>query len=215
MTTDSIPVSDALECVRKHYPALPAWLQDEHAKHRVISSSGRGSGVRASTTASARKPPAISSTGANTARFLMPNPTQLRDLAERLERATGPDRELDVRIHMLVNPPVGVIVNGMGANRFLACAQETGDWEGAGRAIDALRITSSIDAAVALTERLLPEMCWTIDSNQGLCTAKLFCDGDEGEGGWWDEVWHIGANAALALLRAMVTAMIAKEEGNG
>lgn len=69
--------------------------------------------------------------------------TDLLELAERLERATGPDRELDKAIHGLLFPPRPVATDedqpppGFGSG-FLS-----GDYWGSG-------YTSSIDAAMTL-----------------------------------------------------------------
>lgn len=131
---------------------------------------------------------------------------KLRSLAHRLEKVTGPDREIDTDIAIMFKAiPKGFLIcnEGDAFQRYIAQHDIVEFWQ-------APAYTASIDAAVSLVERIAPEYCWTVDSNGGLCSAKLFHDGDEGEDGWWDIGWHVGATPALAILRALVAALIAQ-----
>lgn len=67
----------------------------------------------------------------------MTDPAILRDLLERIEAATGPDRELDYLI-----------------------ANSIGDW---GPVDDPFPLTASIDAALALVEKMLPGCLWEVN----------------------------------------------------
>ena len=70
--------------------------------------------------------------------------TTLTSLRERVEKATGPDREIDVEIFFEL------------------------DWTGQGDARTAPEYTSSIDAVVALIERELPGWAW----KEGTCCVS-------------------------------------------
>jgi hypothetical protein len=77
--------------------------------------------------------------------------SELAKLIERVEQATGPDRELDAAIlkHLGGDPWAGRVRFPSGEGR----------WYDGGSS----DITASIDAALALTDRLLPTgWCWKI-----------------------------------------------------
>lgn len=137
----------------------------------------------------------------------------LPDLLERIEAATGSDRELDGRIWCAIN----------GYN-FVA-------WDGAGvvyrfrepgiRHMDAAHVqpvTRSVDSALALVERVLPGWTFTIARHYGHDnpTGPFYADmasvewiqdlpGTEGQ-----QAEAYGATPALALLSALLKALIAK-----
>lgn len=116
----------------------------------------------------------------------------LAELLERVKAATGPDRELDGDIAEAFGPHW----NGRDLTRGQAPA-----------------VTRSIDAAMALVERMLPG--WRV---------QLFERDPEDGGGWnarlkrrspWDlvaldEVAPLPRTAPLALLAALLSALIAK-----
>lgn len=126
---------------------------------------------------------------------------QLRALAERLEKATAPDREIDVRALVTFSKPEGIVCNGMDADEFLARAAACNDWITAGSVLRAPHCTSYIDAALALVERLLPGM---------ECCVTRRKDGT----GWSSvgEVQKFAPTPALAILRALVAALISSAE---
>lgn len=119
------------------------------------------------------------------------------DLIERLEKATGPDRELDEMISatlfsehefmQLKDAPEGV-----------GCMMYR--WPD-GQQVSVLRATSSIDAAVKLCELKLPEHTWGINP-----TAANVYDGDPHQG---FAVYH--KTAPIALCIAILRALQAKE----
>lgn len=135
----------------------------------------------------------------------------LRDLLVRVEAATGPDRELDGRIWA-----------GISAVKYL-------EWDGAGvlwqESSGGLRhqtdsriplFTASIDAVVALIERVLPEGAWGCGLNVHHRTPNAHIHIHDGKG---DFITFFSsppttATPALALLAALLKALIAMEEQN-
>ncbi len=154
--------------------------------------------------------------------------SKLEELIAELEKATGPDRELDARIAATLEPhrfdapgftPIRPIPNfwldkSEGAIRF----------EGGGlmdtRFFPA--VTASVDAAVALVNRVLPGWHWTISNNN-----RRFTD-QEWKGPWAsissdefnnDVPGHeddyfdaFVATPALSILTAVLRAKLAQEE---
>ena len=110
----------------------------------------------------------------------------LRALKERCEAAPGPDRELD---HDL-------IVHFAGAGNLMAMLRH-------------YPLTSSIDAALALVDRMLPNAIWTIQADY--CAIRVLTDTDVAEfkhgfcGGG-------GKLTPLAVLTAMFAALISRAE---
>lgn len=95
---------------------------------------------------------------------------QIADLITKLESATGPSRELDGEIH-----------NGLHGTQYLrSTASVTGfftsETDNGCPSVD--HYTASIDAAVALVERVLPGWHWTISNNN-----RRFTD-QEWKGPW-------------------------------
>ena len=128
--------------------------------------------------------------------MIMPNPT----LLERVEAASGPDRELDAVLWLAFTP---------GATRRTLHVphwqrpydiDETRDEKG--RLIIVPSYTSSLDAALALVERVLPGWLWMVASadppNRLPARVELWT-GDE-------EVRASAATPALALLAALLKA---------
>ena len=122
----------------------------------------------------------------------MESARDLTDILARLEAATGPDQELDK-----------LIGAALGSNPHI-----TGPVSAAGVGITRYdHITASLDAALALVERVLPGWAWAIfgpDPSFGLpmCEASL-APGDAFSGVKVD-----GPTPALALLIAMTRALI-------
>lgn len=71
-------------------------------------------------------------------------------LIERLEKATGPDREIDAMILVVEEPRIFDLLPY---------------WTPEERENIVPRYTESIDAAVALVERVLPEKAWAVNGN--------------------------------------------------
>lgn len=100
----------------------------------------------------------------------------LADLIERLEKLEGPDRETDQAIDLFFNPTASVWSPKWwsGApNEFLIWgSEEAGDLDY--RHIDDL--TSSLDAAIALVERVLPGWGWRVATCSVSDDAWVFPD---------------------------------------
>ncbi|MAZ17867.1 MAG: hypothetical protein CL535_16250 [Ahrensia sp.] len=81
--------------------------------------------------------------------------TDYSDIIDRLEKADGPSRELDSRVWVAANPDDLIIENDQHHG------QGTVQFSGGGFARDRFKLcemyTASLDAAIALTEKLLPE----------------------------------------------------------
>jgi len=122
----------------------------------------------------------------------MPNTASTSDLEAllaRVEKATGPDRELDVAIRLALFPPAGRPA-----------------W---------LPYTASLDACQALQEQLLPKWSWSVMHRHGESgpyavarTARVV--GDDVQG--FDAVHD---KAPLAWLAAILSALIARSQEHG
>ncbi|KLK91377.1 hypothetical protein AA309_19950 [Microvirga vignae] len=132
--------------------------------------------------------------------------SKLSELLKRIEAAEGPDRELDYEIWAALH---GWKIKHNGMARFF----QTPDGHDSVRALRAPKLTSSLDAAIALLERMLPgwhyEMACkmtrpfphytTMLTNQWASYAAPRFTGQS------------ESNQALALLSALLSALIAKE----
>lgn len=133
----------------------------------------------------------------------------LQGLLERVEGAGGPDRELDADLMIQFEAPGSVKVK-----------QKTGGWTTAhpkyakgamnymivGKTKYPDQYTSSVDAALALVERVLPE--WQVYMEvlrpaNGGCRASVEPNLASG--------WRRGATLPLAILSALLRALIAKD----
>ena len=131
----------------------------------------------------------------------------LRDIAERLERAEGPDKLLDCSIALLggiLNPPPllsgRVMVSELGDG--LVCVEE----DGMRHYYPAPEVTTSLDAAIAFTEAVLPKkhVRQTTRMKDGSYAALVYGDS------FREEV--ADDNECVALLTAVIRALIAIEE---
>jgi len=135
--------------------------------------------------------------------------TKHSDLIARLEALTGPDMEVDWDIGLNVGGMKSVRTFGMAGNWFDRCVDETS------LSVSMPDYTASIDAAVALCERVLPGWRWGITQGTE--------DDDEVQGNVWPETtpftayldsYGYHANPAIALLIAILKALDAKETAN-
>lgn len=145
---------------------------------------------------------------------MKPDLATLRDLATRLERAMGPDRDLNARIdaafcnHGMARPSAS-------KPGFVVVRYENST--GTHRASD---YTGSLDAVATLHERLLPGWSWqlrvncTRDGDETYANAQVWqpCDPRDDDRQIY---WASGPDTqpALAWLRAIVAALIAQAEG--
>lgn len=144
-----------------------------------------------------------------------PAPSTLQDLLARVEAATGPGRELDMRIAYglrLVDPEA--IWNGR--SFYEAVDQFPDDVRGITNCWPLGIYTASLDAAVALVERELPEGCLWKVGRAG--AAEIYGPGHRLPGGestgYHDEAMFAGDadTPALALLAALLKALIAQQD---
>lgn len=129
---------------------------------------------------------------------------RLRELSERLEKATGPDRQLGVDIRVALGTlevdENGYFVepdDGYFFGQRIPCHEDP---------------TASIDAALALFERLLPEMKPRLDfdARSRCCLYRetgMTIGAMAGDWSFYAEAETI----PIAILRALVAALITKE----
>lgn len=111
--------------------------------------------------------------------------TTLRDLEKRLEEATGPDRALGFKLSIALQAP-----------KYDGTAEQ---WFG-----NKSDPTRSIDAAIDLVERVLPDAEWFIEGPKPSVVTLHGVDVDED--------LHVAASPALALCLALIRALIARGE---
>jgi hypothetical protein len=145
---------------------------------------------------------------------MTPNAQSLEGLIERVKAATAQDRELDCQIAYALNYEV----EGMAASFRSYCDVHDLKWGEIARHANSPqsilshnlpRFTASIDAALALVERVLPGCYWTIEADA--CWIRVLTDDDvaefqgnkSGMGGRW---------TPLAILLALLQAL--KEHSN-
>lgn len=109
---------------------------------------------------------------------------ELNELLERLEKAEGPDFDLDVDIQKTF----------FGEKDWLELCRS---------------YTSSLDAAVALCEQVLPGWEWTIDRARSCTLEPPGYDFRLGKG----LISEDGATPALALCTALVRALMETKDG--
>ena len=115
-------------------------------------------------------------------------------ILERLKAATGPDRELDFWISARAWDP---------SHHTDAELQADIDLVGIEGMVIDKPFTSSVDAALALVERLLPDSRGDVHwGNRGAKASVLCSDGSR--------TYHEGATPSLAILKSLFTAL-AKE----
>jgi hypothetical protein len=114
-------------------------------------------------------------------------------LIERLEKAEGPDREIDVLLWRefgwseIRDPERNSVTDILGPDvrvntRTISEAIDLflhTDANGIARAWNVPRLTASLDAALALVERVLPERGWFVGSRDD--GSDLYCAGVDGE----------------------------------
>lgn len=148
----------------------------------------------------------------------------LTDLIEALEKATGPREELDTRIRYALFAPQDAYVQQSEINGAWCIFR--GEWNGRPRIYERSReiphslwigeYTRSVDAAIALAERVLPgwRICTEHGENYSIAQFKR---------GWGARTQILGVataeraddEIALCLSAAILSALQAKEGNNG
>lgn len=144
----------------------------------------------------------------------------LTSLLDRVRAATKGDREIDARIHHALFPDQRVLLDAgsirpprrepiYGALRDFPIDGWT-DWDGIAITLEAAPCATSIDAAVALAERVLPEMnCWGVERKVATYDAYVSRN-NVPDGHWLIEALDL-KSAPLAMLAAILSALIARE----
>lgn len=138
----------------------------------------------------------------------------LQALLTRAENATGPDREIDGGIWKALTEKTGDVWsdNIVGDVWHLQDPQDTIAYE------PPPYITASIDAALALCERMLPGWAWQVSKIEGVpsraptrdCEVRLWLPGIRTQGLPVETVTADAATPALAILAATVRAILAQ-----
>lgn len=148
----------------------------------------------------------------------------LQVLLAKVEAATGPDREIDCLIWKIAEPERTIMFDagkafGRGPKHSATYGKLSDfplknwdDWEAVARHIEAPTLTASIDAALALLERMLPEN-GKVEQLIGWGVSKL--SGNELQFDCFLYIDHgpetraEGNTAPLAILAALLKALIA------
>ncbi|MBN8535400.1 MAG: hypothetical protein J0L51_15085 [Rhizobiales bacterium] len=103
---------------------------------------------------------------------------ELLALGERCEKATGPDREIDATLDLLVGGPQDFFGPAFGTVYVDGPEYHNGaaTWAGGGRRYYVPVYTASLDAITALIERKLPGYRWTAtsDKREGVAAAWIW-----------------------------------------
>lgn len=148
--------------------------------------------------------------------------TDLPTLLERVKAASGPDRELDADIHLVFQSPSASTEAGRWRKPILLERehQRPGILEyvkiSGVSARPAPTFTASLDAVIAMAERVLPGMHWRIEKT---CEYPGLAFRAHKYTGWCGDYGspkrEEGATPALALLAATIQAVIAETEKEG
>jgi hypothetical protein len=111
----------------------------------------------------------------------------LQPLAERLEKAAGPDRELDLAIARALVPDVICLRH----DEEIGTNEPFTHWE----------FTGSIDDAARLCDRLLPDIKWCVESGGWAAIGNRMSETSTAD----------AATPALALCLALIRALIERE----
>lgn len=143
---------------------------------------------------------------------------QLHEILERLEKAEGPDREIDAWLIFALDLEQRYIAGGKEPiprdikwdGVEFSLYDENGKHGFWGPHV-VPEFTASLDAAVALVEKMLPEWWWRVNGGSPATKGRLrtACVAPIGT---HDTINEIGMTAPLALLAAMAKALIAETE---
>ncbi|WP_416355541.1 hypothetical protein ACLNGM_14980 [Aureimonas phyllosphaerae] len=139
--------------------------------------------------------------------------TDLFDIIDRLDDATGPDREIDAAIDATLRVGKDSLPTWAHERFPVWRATKLGmveavTSEGRGPSWDSLRFTGSIEAATVLAERMLPD--WGRMSYWNNCqghTALVEDNANSYTGSTGKEYEATGATAAMALCSAVLLAL--------
>ena len=147
----------------------------------------------------------------------------LSDLIETLEKLEKPDREADAELALMAMMPQEVFGDEFGTSSVDGPNYFYGDavWAGGGQIWHSPDFTASLDAAIALVERVLPDHRWLIDKRpfakdrhdgyRATCYRQghpYKSDGSDTPSAW-------APTPALALLTALLRAKSALTDAGG
>jgi hypothetical protein len=126
--------------------------------------------------------------------------SELSELLERVRKATGPDRKIDAAIARLFDLPICIEPDCLPdvMRRILARMDEGGDDP------EVNAYTASIDAALALVERVLPGWSWSVGVNENHQFPQVVMARSHPTN---KVVTVEGATPALAILAALMAAL--------
>lgn len=139
------------------------------------------------------------------------------DLIARLEKAEGPQQELDARIIAALLAPASATVAQSPINGRWCVFN--GEWNGkprlwetpTGFRADHESVTGSLDAAIALTEKMLPGWGWNVERYGHSCEGTLIEIGSHPDEA--DREWSATSHTpAIALLIATLKALQSLEQ---
>lgn len=130
----------------------------------------------------------------------------IAEIIEKLEKAEGPDRDLDGAIAINLE---GYFVDDDGWYAYTDEVLNTVH-SGNGKFLLVKKYTSSIDAAVQLCERVLPAAnCWGVDKDERGFEAHVQLNGVKS--GHWAKFAEHRSSAPIALCIAILRALQTKE----
>ena len=139
-------------------------------------------------------------------------PSKYEDIIARMEKAEGPSRELDALIWSCIGEgEYGPTTLVNGRTMFEAIEAFPTDMAGIARAWEVERFSESIDAAVALCERMLPKYAPSVGMNVHYRHWTGFVNYID-ERGLVASYSSIHSVPAIALLLALFRALQAQEE---
>ncbi len=130
---------------------------------------------------------------------MTPPMTDLNELLGRVEAATGPDRQLGA---LILEELTGVSVERVGDPWGVWTVNETPILH-----CPFVDPAASLDAALALVERVRPGALWRVGSFEGRCSARIAEYDPQGRATVLVNV--IGKTAPLALLAALLRSLLA------
>lgn len=119
---------------------------------------------------------------------------RLIELHSKVMEASGPDREIDCRLHWLIN----------GESNWLTAIphNDSGTWEEQGSDLNAKPYTASIDADLALVERVLPGRSVAMSTGDGVRPHAVI------QATWTEQA----ATLPLAIIASLLTALIVQAQ---
>lgn len=132
------------------------------------------------------------------------NKLDLTSLLERVRDAAGPSAVLDAELYATIG---GAPHTATAGHRKvpLVLKDDPKDWPA---------YTASIDAALALVERVLPGWEWLKKSPKVITLYRPLTEQEDTAKAWAKHIDGTGATIPLAILSALLRALTSNQEGN-